>query len=409
MNENFPVAKTVMLPASSGTTLIITEGGSAAGYVLYTGPVGATIDVANSQMYAVDIRAPFVIVKGLNIRGAQSKGIRIAAGISDVVIDGNDISEWGRLAPDTGALHDEMGIGSDNIEFSKVKRIIIQNNRIHDPRYGANSWTQWRTFLKGTYHPIGTNAIGFNADAGQIIIRQNIIYASKGRYFMDGIGGSENFAFNSGFPGPDSDIYDNTISNCWDDAIESEGMNQNVRVFNNFIDLALVAHGVSATSIGPLYIYRNITNRLQKSAELPQNTGDWVKSQGMDAFGGRVYIYHNTMLTTQEWGISDVGKILSNTISRNNILRSSKKAVLDRTGDPQTSCDYDLIDGNIISVNPKHEMHAVYAVPQFDMNAPMQSRGLLPHSPGQDSGAMRIPNFNDNFKGKAPDMGAVDN
>ena len=200
MNENFPIAKTVMLPASSGTTLVITEGGTDSGYVLYTGPAGATIDVSNSQMYAVDIRVPFVIVKGLNIRGAQSKGIRIAAGISDVVIDGNDISEWGRLAPDTGALHDEMGIGSDNVDFSKIKRIIIQNNRIHDPRYGANSWTQWRTFLRGTYHPIGANAIGFNADDGQIIIRHNIIYASKGRYFMDGIGGSENFAFNSGFP-----------------------------------------------------------------------------------------------------------------------------------------------------------------------------------------------------------------
>ena len=43
------------------------------------------------------------------------------------------------------------------------------------------------------------------------------------------------------------------------------------------------------------------------------------------------------------------------------------------------------------------------------MNAPLQSSGRLPHTPGQDSGAIRIPNFNDNFKGKAPDMGAVEN
>src|SRR4051812_34153388 len=408
MNEHFSIARTVMLPAKSNTPLVITEGGSPYGYVLYTGPAGATIDVANAHMFAVDIRAQYVIVKGLIIKGAQSKGIRIAAGLSDIVIDGNDISDWGRTASDGGALHDEMGIGSDNVDYSKVKRIIIQNNKIHDPRYGSNSWTQYRTFL-ATYHPIGTNAIGFNGDAGQIIIRKNHIYSSPGKYFMDGIGGSENFSFTSGFPGPDSDIYDNSVSNCWDDAIESEGMNQNVRVFNNYIDLAFVAHGVSATSIGPLYVYRNITNRLQKSAELSLNSGYWLKSQGTDAFGGRVYVYHNTMLTNEDdGGISDVSRILANTISRNNILRSTNKAVKDLKGDPQTSCDYDLVDGKIMSINPNHEKHGIFGTPQFDMNAPEQSRGLLPRTAGQDSGAIRIPNFNDNFKGKAPDMGAIE-
>ena len=122
-----------------------------------------------------------------------------------------------------------------------------------------------------------------------------------------------------------------------------------------------------------------------------------------------MYAYHNTMLTIQDGGgISDVSKVLANTISRNNILRSSKMAVIDRKGDPQTSCDYDLIDGSILTVNPRHERHAIFAVPQFDMNAPERSRGLLPHTPGQDSGAIRIPNFNDHFKGKAPDMGAIE-
>ena len=323
------------------------------------------------------------------------------------MIDSNDISGWGRSAPDGGALHEEMGVGSDNIPYTHLKRIIIQNNKIHHPRYGSNSWKEYRTYLS-TYHPIGTNAIGFYADDGQLIIRNNNIYSYPGQYFMDGVGGSENFAYNSGFPGPDSDIYDNRISGCWDDGIETEGMNQNVRVFNNFIDRCLVAHGVSATSIGPLYVYRNITNNLQQSAEQSYNSGYWFKSQGQIAYGGRVYCYHNTMLTTQdEGGISDVGKVLSNTISRNNILRS-KRAVIDHIGDPQTSCDYDLVDGSITSVNPNHEKHAIFAAPKFDMKEPLQSRGLLPNTPGYDAG-IKIPNFNDNFKGKAPDMGAIEN
>ena len=407
MNENFPIAKTVMLPPSSGNTLEITEGGSASGYILYTGPAGATIDAANSKMYDVDIKAPYVIVKGLTLRGAQSHGVRIAPGLHDIVIDSNDISGWGRSAPDGGALHEEMGVGSDNIPYTHLKRIIIQNNKIHHPRFGSNSWKEYRTYLS-TYHPIGTNAIGFYADDGQLIIRNNDIYSYPGQYFMDGVGGSENFAYNSGFPGPDSDIYDNRISGCWDDGIETEGMNQNVRVFNNFIDRCLVAHGVSATSIGPLYVYRNITNNLQQSAEQSYNSGYWFKSQGQDAYGGRVYCYHNTMLTTQdEGGISDVGKVLSNTISRNNILRS-KRAVIDHIGDPHTSCDYDLVDGSITTINQNHEKHAIFAAPKFDMKAPLQSRGLLPDTPGYDAG-IKIPNFNDDFKGKAPDMGAVEN
>jgi hypothetical protein len=407
MNENFPIAKTVMLPASSGNTLEITEGGNASGYILYTGSEGATIDVANGKMYDVDIKAPYVIVKGLTLRGAQSHGIRIAPGLHDIVIDSNDISGWGRSAPDGGAANEEMGVGSDNIPYTHLKRIIIQNNKIHHPRYGSNSWKEYRTLIS-TYHPIGTNAVGFYADDGQLIIRNNDIYSYAGHYFNDGLGGSENFAYNSGFPGPDSDIYDNRISGCWDDGIETEGMNQNVRVFNNFIDRCLVAHGVSATSIGPLYVYRNITNNLQQSAEQSYHSGYWFKSQGQEAYGGRVYCYHNTMLTIQdEGGISDVGKVLSNTISRNNILRS-KRAVIDHVGDPQTSCDYDLVDGSITTVNQNHEKHAVFAVPQFDPTEPLQSRGLLPNTPGYDAG-IKLPNFNDDFKGKGPDMGAIEN
>ena len=335
-------------------------------------------------------------------------GIFIAANTTDIVIEKNDISGWGRIEPDGWGVDRDAGVSSVNEDYTGLRRIIIQYNKIHHPRSNSNSWTQNRTAFSSAYHPRGPQSVSFNYTLGQLVIRGNDIYSDSAHYFNDGIGGGENYSFVSGFPGPDSDINDNNVSNCWDDAIESEGMNQNVRVFNNFIDLALVAHGVSATSIGPLYVYRNITNRLQRSSDSTYNSGYWFKSQGYDAYGGRVYVYHNTMLTKQEAGISDVGKTLSNTISRNNILRSAK-AVIDRKGDPQTSCDYDLIDGSITTVNQGHEKYAIFAVPQFDMKAPLQSRGLLPHTPGQDSGAIRIPNFNDNVKGKAPDMGAVEN
>lgn len=407
--EKFPVAKTIVLPEHSDKTLVITEGGQASGYILYTAvpQKSATIDVNNQQNYDVDVRAPYVIIRGLTLKGAKIHGIRIAPNMTDIVIERNDISGWGQIAPDGWGEDRNAGISCDNVDNTGLRRIIIQYNQIHHPRSNSNNWKQKRS--NGNPHPAGPQSVSFNYTLGQLVIRGNKVYSDSAHYFNDCIGGGENFSFASGFPGPDSDIYDNEFSNGWDDAIETEGMNQNVRVYNNYIDLSYVAHGVSATSIGPLYVFRNITNRLQLSPNDSYNSGYWFKSQGMIAYGGRVYVYHNTMLTVQnQGGISDVGKVLSNTISRNNILRSANRAVIDHTGDPQTTCDYDLIDGHVSTVNPSHEKHAVFGVPLFDTSMPERNRGLLQNSPGHDAG-MKLPNFNTNYRGKAPDMGAVEN
>jgi len=408
-SEKFPVAKTILLPAHSNKTLVITEGGNAKGYVVYTSAAArtATIDVNNEQDYDVDIRAPYVIVRGLVLKGARMHGIRIAPNTTDVVIEKNDVSGWGRIAADGWGVDRDAAVSSDNVEQTGLRRIIIQYNKMHHPRSNANNWKQFRSKFNSS-HPAGPQSVSFNATLGQLVIRGNEVYSDSAHYFNDCIGGGENFSFTSGFPGPDSDINDNQFSNGWDDAIESEGMNQNVRVYNNFIDLSYVAHGVSATSIGPLYVFRNITNRLQLSPQDSYHSGYWFKSQGRYAFGGRVYVYHNTMLTAQEeGGISDVSAVLANTISRNNILRSPNRALIDRVGDIRTSCDYDLIDGAIISINKQHERHAIFAVPQFDSLSPLIRRGLLPHSPGKDA-AIRIPNFNDRYFGNGPDVGAIE-
>ena len=68
------------------------------------------------------------------------------------------------------------------------------------------------------------------------MIRHNEIFSTDGsHYFNDGIGGSDNFS-TTGFPNADSDIYGNEISHVWDDAIEAEGGNRNVRIWGNYMD-----------------------------------------------------------------------------------------------------------------------------------------------------------------------------
>ena len=93
--------------------------------------------------------------------------------------------------------------------------------------------------------------------SGGNIIRYNEIRSTEDHGYNDGIGGGSNFSF-QGSPNRDSDIYGNIITNCWDDAIESEGANMNVRIWGNYIDKTFVFVATAVTSKGPLYIYRNV-------------------------------------------------------------------------------------------------------------------------------------------------------
>jgi len=68
--------------------------------------------------------------------------------------------------------------------------------------------------------------------------------------------------------------------------------------------------------------------------------------------------------------------------------------------------DYDLCSGRVIPAN-KHEKNGMKAAPTYDPQNPPYQYYLAPDSPGRDAGVL-IPNFNDNFTGKAPDIGAFE-
>ena len=79
-----PVASTVNV-ASGSATLNITQGGSAAGYVVYEGN-GATLDAGNVAQYHVTINASSVVLRGLNRKGATLDAIRISPDVHDVIL-----------------------------------------------------------------------------------------------------------------------------------------------------------------------------------------------------------------------------------------------------------------------------------------------------------------------------------
>lgn len=438
-SEKFPIARTVHLPPGvSNQPLEITEGGTPDGYVLYTShpKSRSEIDAADANPACITVRAPYVIIRGLTLRGASEHGIKIAGPMHDVVIEDCDISGWGRISADGFGKNLDAGISGLDPGLS---RIIIQRNNIHHPRGNANDWLQDRpaTGEKSSSHPNGPQAVVFLNCTGNNVIRYNEVYSDENHRFNDGMGGGENFSFR-GFPGADSDVYGNILRNTIDDALEIEGGGCNVRVWENLMEDTFTGVATASCSIGPLYIFRNVLGRTRSNSgapDAPENTGIFGKLGDARGYGGgRIYYFHNTILqppgTTPGmrplgagWALADWGGRMTNIVSRNNIwtitphlqqvylhfhgdYRTNPYSIVDQGRSLTNDLDYDLLNAEPLA-SPQAETHAVRGVPIFRGTESLASYTLTPDSPGCDAG-QRLPNFNDGFAGKGPDIGAAE-
>ncbi|HYE88180.1 MAG TPA: Ig-like domain-containing protein, partial [Vicinamibacterales bacterium] len=419
--ESFPIARTVNVP--SGTTLNITEGGSAQGYVVYDGG-GAVLDAANGADNNVAINASYVIVRNFTMRGARIDGIRISPAVTNVVIEDNDISGWGRPSGQTvngvqTGVDRDSGIRANCVNTpGSLQRVVIQRNRIHDPRYGANSWDN-------RIHPLGAVGIEISHCGGNNVIRYNEITSPSGRYYKDGMGGQANFS-TLGFSSGDNDIYGNIVSHAWDDGIEVEGGGRNTRVWGNYIDQTAAGIANTPVSTGPMYVFRNVYNRSRRFAFVSLDNDDRLqfnKAGSQTEYGhGRRYVFHNTLLqATQSGVVNGLGAgdgvtglsnaPMTNTVTRNNILHvwRSGSTSIGTNGGTGNDLDYDLRNGGI-SAYAGAEANGIVGVPVYRQghgwgNWAGGNYQLDPSSPGYDRG-VRIPNFNDAFTGAGPDMGA---
>jgi cysteine-rich repeat protein len=442
-SENFPIAQTVVLPTTSTSTLNITQSGTPSGYVLYTHAEGgsATIDAANVD-YCVKITAAYVIVSGITCTNARIDGIRLETGAHDVVIDNNVIRNWGR--PDTArGSHNGVTFGINNDagihvrwRIDGVDRLVIQGNRIGPPRYTSNHWQP---------HPAGPGGIVFENCAGSTtaernrpncgsnhVIRYNDVVGDSTHYFMDAIGGGDNFS-STGFPHADSDIYGNRIRYVWDDAIEAEGGNRNVRIWGNYVDEAYVSIATAATHTGPLYIFRNVTDRSRMNDDQSNDTvehGPFGKLGDNAGYGGgRRYYFHNTMLqqpapsgqsSLRGHGGGPAGgsseRPMVEVWSRNNIWHTHRDSdatyYSQHSGTGRNNLDYDLHNGRIILAGTTNVVGShrrvgspTYAPGHGAASGDGGSYSLQPGTIGYDHGEV-LPNFSDGYTGAAPDMGA---
>jgi hypothetical protein len=306
----------------------------------------------------------------------------------------------------------------------------------------------------GSYHPRGPQAIVWGNNAGNHVIRYNEVYSDDEHRFNDCIGGYSNFS-TQGFPGPDSDVYGNIVRDCWDDGIEIEGGGRNVRVWGNYIDRTMVGIATCACTVGPLYVYRNVQGVSQWATYPKGDTDAYVDQAGREdkprmnrgyfakvgeprtGGSGPQYWFHNTLLQPappagrtitlgMKNAILSVGHsgMITELVSLNNIweccrpqpaqthvvIRARRRNNPPKMGVQCNTFDYDLYNGPILLVYEGAEAHGIRGEAKYaEGHGPACGAGgryqLAPDSPGFDAGT-RIPNVNDGFRGKAPDMGA---
>lgn len=418
-NEEFPVG-TAEKVASRNAPLEIKESGAPGAYRVYDG-TGSTIDVRHGANSCITVNASYVILRGITLKGAgitstpasgkYAGAIQIAGG-HDIIIERCDISDWGRpsrkpIMANNGSDRDS-GVVCNNPD---VARVIIQRCRIHHPHFDTNNWYEP---VKMT-HPAGPQCISFNESAGNHVFRYNEFYSDADHMFNDVIGGGSN-ASHRGFPGPDTDIYCNLFSHAWDDGIEVEGSDANVRVWGNYITETMMGLGNAPVTIGPLYFWRNVMDRSLWRPGGPN--GQFVKmgfATGAEWMTGHQYLFHNTIFQGSgegcAQGIGGSGRVMKHTTIRNNILqvKSPDGYSISKSMDtPDNDYDYDLYNGKI----PQgQEKHGIKGEPKYVAGAGYDAKtkrgvfALADGSPGRDAGEA-IPNFSDGFSGKAPDMGA---
>jgi hypothetical protein len=255
------------------------------------------------------------------------------------------------------------------------------------------------------------------------VIRHNEMYSANGNYFNDVIGGEDNFT-TTGFPNKDTDIYGNRLSHAWDDGIEAEGGNRNVRIWGNYIDSTAIGIATTATAVGPAYIWRNVYNRskfYQSKAPDQDDRQPFFKSGSSSELGnGRRFVFHNTMLQASDGsskyglgggsGIGGTGasQLINNTVSMNNIYHLWKP----------NSAFYQVGRDNVFQADMYSGksgaaiVNGINATPTYAAGNGWKSEAggqyaLAAGTPGYDQG-VRIPNFNDHFVGGAPDVGAAE-
>lgn len=278
----------------------------------------------------------------------------------------------------------------------------IESNEIYDPLVNEFPWQA----VKGS-----------SMEGTGIVLRGHIgaiVHGNDIHNYFNGIYTGSSGALENPGVAFDADIYNNTIHEISDDALEPEGTCVNHRFRDNLIDKSFVGVSLAPITQGPSWVLRNqITNYTSRSLKWALNSD------------GVVYIYHNTSWTkASNVNAMDLITPVRNSVMRNNIFQSTGYAFAEV---PTGSTANDWNNDNWYTTRALSGPHFKWENVNYNTVAQLcTARGLecsgyedvpgfanpgggdftlLASSPNIDRGTL-IPGINDSFKGNAPDAGA---
>ena len=357
-----------------------------------------------SKLYAIlNVHGRYIDISGLEVAYAYY-GIVLSRGSSDCVVENCHIHNINR------GIHTGRGVSNN----------LIQSNTIWDT--GIMKWP-W-DMVKGTDAEGAGISLSY---AGP----RNVVRFNRIMGLFNGIAASAwGDLYNTSLI-RDTDIHDNYIIDVGDDGIEPEGSGINLRIWNNIIVNSLCAVSLAPITYGPTYVFRNLCVDFtllgfKLNSEYPSS--------------GWKYLYHNTVYSSithpsNIWRelpiiIGSTGARYSRLITRNNIfhLSGNNYVITTRRTRDECSFDYDnlyqscepsrqllkfaLVEGtdyrdmNALKTSAKIEINGISADSRF-VDPEKGDFRLRPTSPCIDAG-VAIPNFNEDYYGDAPDLGAIE-
>ena len=293
-------------------------------------------------------------------------------------------------------------------------------NTIQNCSFTESPITTW------SWYAVKTGGIGYESGGVGIyssdtpntgnVIRHNLfqdMFDAAGLYIDSARGATTNLDFHS-----------NLIDRCSDDGVELDGAGTNNRIYGNLIRGFLTGISVAPCAVGPTYIFRNLLVDWQ-------NVGDFggypFKFNVRSPLSTRwVFIYHNTCATRTpgQHGFLFKGySKWSDIVSRNNIYAGTTYALESWSTTNPVDFDFD----NLFTSDQERfvrwarkpyrtlaefaaatgqEQHGISVNPTFE-NVPQGNYALKGDSPCIDRGTV-LPGFNDDYAGKAPDIGAFE-
>lgn len=412
-----------------GTYVLTVDGTAERPIVIKAAGDGEVIFDGNGNFRLFDVMAAdYNYFEGITVRNTE---IAFYAGLKDVLGSSGLVVRNCRM--------EDVGIGVTT-EYAGSRNFYIADNVLvgRDDRHRLIGWASYGKYKP---HPVksyyGIKVYG----QGHVICHNSV------SYFHDGICVST-----YGTP-PQAqqeravaiDIYNNDINHMVDDFIEADGGVHNIRVLRNR-GFNAAQHGLSAQPVfgGPAYFVRNLVYHVPM--------GGGIKNGGANPAG--VLVYHNTFVAEN----SNV-RGNSNMHYHNNLILGTnhpEKPVLgnltytaytsldyngyrpNRSGKPQyvwksppagTLRDYtlqgsnyqefmSLVDFRRATGQEQHGLELDYDVfvslrppdptrPHAIYDSRDQDFRLRPGSAAVDAGC-RLPNVNDGFAGRAPDLGALE-